>query len=100
MKEAIKKEWVAALRSGKYKQGRGKLRHQNDTFCCLGVLIDVMGEEWYVVAGNYRCDGLTTSLSDRLLDVTELTSESTLMKMNDDKRKSFDEIADWIDENL
>lgn len=29
-------KWAAALRSGEYKQGTGRLR-QGDRFCCLGV---------------------------------------------------------------
>lgn len=39
-KELIK-QWVEALRSGKYKQGRKALRNRNDEFCCLGVLCDI-----------------------------------------------------------
>lgn len=31
-----KKKWVAALRSGKYKQGQKALL-KDDKFCCLGV---------------------------------------------------------------
>lgn len=41
MREEIKAEWVAALRSGEYKQGQGVLRSRNDEFCCLGVLCDL-----------------------------------------------------------
>lgn len=33
----LKDEWVAALRSGNYKQGTGKLK-SFDCYCCLGVL--------------------------------------------------------------
>lgn len=32
--------WVAALRSGKYKQGRNSLR-KDDEYCCLGVACEV-----------------------------------------------------------
>jgi hypothetical protein len=35
-------EWIAALRSGKYKQGR-QLLCKNEHFCCLGVLADISG---------------------------------------------------------
>jgi hypothetical protein len=49
MKQEIKQKWVKALRSGKYKQGEGRLK-QKDTFCCLGVLCDLYrketGEPW------------------------------------------------------
>lgn len=40
MKEDIKSQWVAALRSGDYKQGIGSLV-TGDEFCCLGVLCDI-----------------------------------------------------------
>lgn len=35
-----KAAWVAALRSGEYKQAKGALR-KRDAFCCLGVLCDL-----------------------------------------------------------
>ena len=59
MDRTIRDKWVAALRSGKYKQGRGALRvaggsynHEapesnEDRFCCLGVLCDVRGAQWF-----------------------------------------------------
>ena len=46
MKSNRKKLWVAALRSGKYEQGKEYLRWGNK-FCCLGVLADLISpEEW------------------------------------------------------
>ena len=49
MNHEIKAKWVAALRSGEYKQGQRYLR-VDDTFCCLGVLCDLhakaTGGEW------------------------------------------------------
>lgn len=38
MNPEIKAQWVAALRSGEYVQGRKSLRSLDDEFCCLGVL--------------------------------------------------------------
>ena len=39
-------EWLVALESGEYKQGRGRLRDDNG-FCCLGVACDLSGlGEW------------------------------------------------------
>ena len=40
MKKTIKKKWLAALRSGKYKQTEGMLKNK-EGFCCLGVLCDL-----------------------------------------------------------
>jgi hypothetical protein len=42
----VKDQWVTALRSGEYEQGRSYLRSKdpnggNDKFCCLGVLCDL-----------------------------------------------------------
>lgn len=54
MKRKIKEKWVAALRSGEYKQGTGRLHtlvgssggySPEDKFCCLGVLCDLAFKE-------------------------------------------------------
>lgn len=42
MKEEVKNLWVAALRSGKYRQHKQKL-NTPDGYCCLGVLCDISG---------------------------------------------------------
>jgi len=44
VKQSIKDEWLAALRSGKYEQGRYRLRTENQ-YCCLGVLCDILKEK-------------------------------------------------------
>ena len=36
-----RKAWVEALRSGKYKQTRNKLRSRNGAYCCLGVVCEL-----------------------------------------------------------
>lgn len=41
MKESIKKKWLEALRSGKYKQAKETLKDNSGKFCCLGVLCDI-----------------------------------------------------------
>jgi len=43
MHKVIKKQWLKALRSGKYKQVKGDLRSfDGQGYCCLGVLCDVV----------------------------------------------------------
>lgn len=48
MKQNIMKQWVKALRSGKYKQGTGTLKQYdskgNAQHCCLGVLCELYNE--------------------------------------------------------
>jgi hypothetical protein len=42
MNQVIKKKWVKALRSGKYKQGSINLRNTKGGYCCLGVLAEII----------------------------------------------------------
>lgn len=44
MNPEVKTEWLEALRSGEYKQGRGQLCRKTDSgteLCCLGVLSEI-----------------------------------------------------------
>lgn len=41
MNPEVKAEWVKALRSGEYKQGKNALRNDKDEHCCLGVLCEL-----------------------------------------------------------
>lgn len=54
MSKADKQEWIAALRSGEYKQGRGFLARKglsesSMSFCCLGVLCELNSEKGEVL---------------------------------------------------
>ena len=51
MKKEIADKWVAALRSGEYKQGRGQLR-KGKYFCCLGVLCNLHAESHLDIAAK------------------------------------------------
>lgn len=109
MDSKIKAKWVEALRSGTYKQTGECLRNNGDYFCCLGVLADVCGKTWQYDAGEnqygyMREDGKLQLgiLEDLLLDEVGMTDEEQeiLWDMNDIDRKTFAEIADYIEENL
>jgi hypothetical protein len=100
-RETLEK-WIAALRSGKYKQTSGELERRGK-YCCLGVLCDVVDPSgWH--CGNYRYDGeeLQCSLPTKLrLGVGIQTRQETqLIELNDDKGESFVEIADWIEKHI
>lgn len=41
MNKKIAKQWVAALRSGDFKQGEGRLESNDGQNCCLGVLCNL-----------------------------------------------------------
>lgn len=58
MREEIKARWVAALRSGNYRQGKQKLARQMTrtmpmTHCCLGVLCELAVEDGIIDAMNH-----------------------------------------------
>lgn len=50
MRNVTKKEWVEALRSGKYAQGKAALKYKTGEHCCLGVLCDLADPEGWVEA--------------------------------------------------
>jgi hypothetical protein len=104
MNPEVKAAWIAALRSGKYKQGRQALR-VGDFFCCLGVLCDVLNDNlWNPHPGSGRSVWGTNSvaLSYSTLESIGLTDldQSELITLNDDIKASFDAIAKFIEDEL
>jgi hypothetical protein len=112
MNPEIKKKWVDALRSGKYKQGRDGLHDRlNNTFCCLGVLCDVEGLEsvhdpesrWarYIFDNHDDRKSSVVTLHNSYRDKIHIMPSEVckLVDMND-RGVPFHEIADYIEENL
>lgn len=123
MKRELRDRWVAALRSGDFKQGNGFLKREKRfdkrerrfddvTHCCLGVLHEVDGGEWE------RDDDIYLTLTGESVFITSMTgsrSSRTLMgqllrglshthrcmlTVMNDNGKTFEEIADWIERNV
>lgn len=109
MDKALKAKWLEALRSGKYKQGRGKLRSVDDEFCCLGVLCDISGQgQWKMVESEagycYFKEGerdccMLPPFMDEFSDIGAGTEED-LIGLNDIDELSLPGIANWIEENV
>lgn len=104
MNADVKARWLAALRSGDYDQGQCRLRDEDDRFCCLGVLCDVVDPDGWDDFGppdvSHRGQTLTPGKpfsEDVGLGYFE---RDTLITMNDDLGYDFCQIADWIEENL
>ena len=118
MNPDVKKKWVAALRSGEYRQGTGRLRSKDDRFCCLGVLCDLAvradvlgaperGDGYYLYGDEYRVSGSlprevqawaeTDSACGRLN--VEVRGFRYLDSLNDGGA-TFEEIADVIEAQL
>lgn len=52
MNQELKDKWITALQSGEYEQANQELRN-GDSYCCLGVLCDVVDSSaWYVSGGS------------------------------------------------
>lgn len=120
MNANIKKIWLKALRSGEYEQTTTRLcrpRSDGVGFCCLGVLCDLYTIETDLgefedhssdVAREsfmYRCDSgqrAVTYLPEEIADWSglDLDEQTVLAKKNDCKGFSFDQIADYVEEQL
>lgn len=103
MNPEIKAQWLEALRSGKYKQGRGMLRTPENSFCCLGVLCDVVDpnkwKEIYLGEWVYGDRNEVAFLPNEIKRLAGIDDTVTLINMNDGKA-SFKKIADYIENNL
>jgi hypothetical protein len=114
MNQEIKAKWVAALRSGEYKQSVGYLK-RDDGFCCLGVLSDVHakegGPQWEHAGSGIqeveRCGGYPPQVTLNWAEFAEtslvpglLTREGDgegLVSLNDSGEFTFSQIADVIE---
>jgi len=129
MKADVKAEWVAALRSGDYKQGKSYLHRAiaapaGETYCCLGVLSELayrkgvvdrrLGPDGTLFVYGEESTGLLppevatwAGLDDNSWPSTVMLNgyvsprneNHSLVGLNDDGRP-FSEIADIIEEYL
>ncbi len=121
MDPKIKARFLKALRSGEYKQGRGalyelKIRNKQivECFCPLGVLINEM-DAWEecrkcyarVFADPYattrRAFNTLTHIGGAFCPQNSGVEDAavfSIVNMNDRGRKSFKQIASWIEKNL
>jgi hypothetical protein len=111
----LMKRWIAALRSGEYKQGKGQLI-KDGRYCCLGVLCDVVKDEMglkidepnvYLPNKNSFTSMLPYELSNEFCleeRVNGTSFQSILAGMNDgedDKpARRFKTIANYIEKNI
>ena len=102
------KRWVAALRSGEYKQCTIRLRRQN-TFCVFGVACDLMKDSFTNIedhSRHYSYDGHFSSAPSIVIAALGLRT-TTIKKENhypislytlNDRGTSLAEIADYIEQ--
>lgn len=114
MNPEIKAKWIAALTSGEYEQTRNYLHRTGDGYCCLGVLCEVMDPgQWRngicvsAYGGKYLPDSnlqieFSSFPPSKLLDAAGLsyTQAQTLAGLNDRDWAPFEQIAQYIQEQL
>lgn len=110
MDKTLARKWVDALRSGEYRQGKGGLRCVEDnSYCCLGVLLDVAAKEG-IIEGKWEDDNDVSAsysafvhangeLDVFTVDESLLThhQQNPPIALNDNDGSSFEEIADYIE---
>jgi hypothetical protein len=114
----FKAKWVAALRSGEYKQGQHRLCREKPTtgersFCCLGVAADLVDPNGWVRSTDDEIGSDITYHHDDGLGSGEFSNVyfyfpgyeyaadiDKLASKNDINGWTFAEIADYIEAEL
>lgn len=126
MKKDIVQKWVDALRSGDYRQTRGRLQRtvaksddvvygsSEPGFCCLGVLCEIAvadgvienlgpdsdGDIQYGAAGSRSTVGPTIDIYDWLDETGGELGRLNLVSLNDDEGYSFEQIAEVLETEI
>lgn len=105
-------QWIAALRSGAYLQGSGRLRKirpfRPPLYCCVGVLCDIdtnhsdsswSGDGFDHIDIHGRRSHAETFIPAEMREWLGLSLDTTetLYTMNDDNHNTFDDIADYLE---
>lgn len=105
MKKSRLKDWLEALRSGKYVGCRGALR-RNDAYCSLGVLCDISGlGSWEKDnhSDKYKYLKQVKYLPQEVIDWAGMSREeygavsAFVMVYNDSQLVGLSEMADLLD---
>jgi hypothetical protein len=119
LRQQLRREWIAALRSGEYEQGRGSLC-RNGRYCCLGVACAVIEKHFPALMpretndenGECSWHGRTEVLPDAAQLILgmrsaggatkngmKITKYPSLIEENDWCRTPFSTIADFIEQH-
>lgn len=112
MDKKLKKAWLTALRSGKFRQAEGTLEERSNGRikgnCCLGVLCRVAGikpvitgsathfdeEENWLSANLKKQFGVTQRMQEKLANLNDSTDDDGKFK------NTFKTIATYIDKHI
>lgn len=105
-RERVEK-WITALRSGEYTQGRTFLNN-NGSFCCLGVACEVAINSGLFVSktkdsGRVFLYGRRSNMPPKAVRTFFGITNNQMYRLadlNDQYRRTFNEIADYLEEEL
>lgn len=106
----VKRRWLTALRSGKYKQARGRLVRPTKKggvgYCCLGVLCDISKAGWwedrgvkFYVVDDADSSSLVPGPYAKSIGLSIYAQDALVFK-NDAAGWGFKRIANWIEKHL
>lgn len=98
-------KWLAALRSGEYQQAQSELYNiDSKGYCCLGVALAISG---YNLTKNrdaatcgWPADAYRNPRIPKTLWSDDGDSLAWYVADMNDNGKTFEQIADWIEENV
>jgi hypothetical protein len=93
MNPKVKERWLAALRSGEYRKAKGQLhRPRRGSYCCLGVLREVVG-------GPESDEALELGPTSANRAGLEGSEQDRLIALNDSYR-GWDKVIEYIEREL
>ena len=103
--QELKKNWIAALKSGQYVHGKGFL-YRNGCHCCLGVGCELVGDERVFVTGeHYFVTQVERSanyipIGSPLLEFMDKkgTLPGVAIEIDGILRTSLSEVNDWVED--
>ena len=103
----FKRQWLKALRSGKYDKGVGYLKQETPgkcKWCCLGVAADICNvkgikDDLQYIQRKKGLRGITKVPNILIGDANENNIVNRLVNLND-KNKTFEKVITWIEKNL
>lgn len=120
MDTKLKKNWLQALKSGDYVKGKNVLKSTEGTYCCLGVLADLLIAEYdntywidgtevtetectcpvFIFQGDKQ-DAYVTGFDDKIFSLTGLNYDvqRELIHLNDGA-DIWDEVIEYIEKEL
>lgn len=105
MNAELKRKWIVRLKSSKEKKCKGGL-HIGDKFCALGLLLDEIDNTLWIpkhdrrMGWNHRNGICYNWLPADIESKVGSRQVEYIMTMNDKNDNSFEEIAQYIEENV